>query len=230
MPSTFRSTGTSCASSTPTVPPAPSPRRTTSARAPSSSRACCRTSHRPTPRRPEPPVERPPWRWPRRCRLSRWCVYLAVGSPGAIDRDAEVQASAAQVEEMVARLAARLRENPDDVERLEAPRALVCGARPLRRVGRRLRQGGAARAARCEPARRLRRCARDGARPEPAGRAGEARAACARARARQPQGARARRHGRLRAQGFRGGRAVLEAHARRTCPRTPRMRAASART
>ena len=42
-------------------------------------------------------------------------LYLAVGSPGAIDREAEVQASAAQVEDMVARLATRLRENPEDV-------------------------------------------------------------------------------------------------------------------
>lgn len=59
-------------------------------------------------------------------RLAAWIVgatlpvlalalYLLVGNPEAIDREAELQASAAQVESMIARLAARLRENPDDV-------------------------------------------------------------------------------------------------------------------
>jgi cytochrome c-type biogenesis protein CcmH len=59
-------------------------------------------------------------------RVSAWVVggaipvlalvlYVLVGNPAAIDREAELQASAAQVEAMVARLAARLRENPDDV-------------------------------------------------------------------------------------------------------------------
>lgn len=47
-------------------------------------------------------------------------VYLAVGSPSAIDRPPEPQvqqhASAAQVAAMVERLAARMRENPDDVD------------------------------------------------------------------------------------------------------------------
>ena len=45
-------------------------------------------------------------------------VYFAVGSPGAIDRPPEPErhASAAQVAAMVERLAARLRENPDDVD------------------------------------------------------------------------------------------------------------------
>lgn len=45
-------------------------------------------------------------------------IYLAVGSPGAIDRPPEPQqhASAAQVGAMVERLAARLRENPDDAD------------------------------------------------------------------------------------------------------------------
>jgi cytochrome c-type biogenesis protein CcmH len=44
-----------------------------------------------------------------------FALYFLVGHPAAIDREAELQASAAQVEAMVARLAARLRENPDDV-------------------------------------------------------------------------------------------------------------------
>jgi cytochrome c-type biogenesis protein CcmH len=59
-------------------------------------------------------------------RLAAWAVgaaipvlavalYFLVGHPTAIERDAELEASAAQVEAMVARLAARLRENPDDV-------------------------------------------------------------------------------------------------------------------
>ena len=43
-------------------------------------------------------------------------VYFAVGNPGAIDRQAEHAVSARQVEAMVGRLAARLRENPDDAD------------------------------------------------------------------------------------------------------------------
>ena len=43
-------------------------------------------------------------------------LYLMVGNPGAVKREAEVQASAAQIQAMVGRLAARLRENPDDVD------------------------------------------------------------------------------------------------------------------
>src|SRR5688572_10655952 len=43
-------------------------------------------------------------------------VYLLVGNPSAVDREAAHQASATQVEAMVERLAARLRENPDDVD------------------------------------------------------------------------------------------------------------------
>ena len=43
-------------------------------------------------------------------------LYLLVGSPGAIMREAEQATNAHQVEGMVARLAARLRENPDDVD------------------------------------------------------------------------------------------------------------------
>src|SRR5262249_35451793 len=42
-------------------------------------------------------------------------LYVLVGNPGAIDREAQLHASRAQVEAMVERLAARLRENPDDV-------------------------------------------------------------------------------------------------------------------
>jgi cytochrome c-type biogenesis protein CcmH len=42
-------------------------------------------------------------------------LYLLVGNPGAVNREAELEASAAQLEAMVARLAARLRDDPDDV-------------------------------------------------------------------------------------------------------------------
>jgi cytochrome c-type biogenesis protein CcmH len=42
-------------------------------------------------------------------------LYLLAGSPAAIDREAQLHASRAQVEAMVERLSARLRENPDDV-------------------------------------------------------------------------------------------------------------------
>ena len=41
-------------------------------------------------------------------------VYVVVGNPSAVDREEVHRASAAQVEAMVERLAARLRENPDD--------------------------------------------------------------------------------------------------------------------
>jgi cytochrome c-type biogenesis protein CcmH len=47
--------------------------------------------------------------------LAAVALYVLVGNPGAIDRDAQLHASRAQVEAMVERLAARLRENPDDV-------------------------------------------------------------------------------------------------------------------
>jgi cytochrome c-type biogenesis protein CcmH len=43
-------------------------------------------------------------------------LYLLVGNPGALDRAADMQASAAQIEGMVSRLVARLRDNPDDIE------------------------------------------------------------------------------------------------------------------
>jgi cytochrome c-type biogenesis protein CcmH len=43
-------------------------------------------------------------------------LYLLVGSPGAIVSEAEHATNAQQVEGMVSRLAARLRENPDDVD------------------------------------------------------------------------------------------------------------------
>jgi cytochrome c-type biogenesis protein CcmH len=60
-------------------------------------------------------------------RLALWTVaatvpalalvlYFLVGNPAAVDRAAALQASAAQVEAMVERLAARLRENPEDVD------------------------------------------------------------------------------------------------------------------
>lgn len=42
-------------------------------------------------------------------------LYFMVGNPGAIDREATLQATAAQIESMIERLAAHLRENPDDV-------------------------------------------------------------------------------------------------------------------
>jgi cytochrome c-type biogenesis protein CcmH len=52
--------------------------------------------------------------------LLAFAVYFLVGTPAAIeresDREAAAHASAAQVEAMVERLAARLRDNPEDVE------------------------------------------------------------------------------------------------------------------
>jgi cytochrome c-type biogenesis protein CcmH len=47
--------------------------------------------------------------------LACLALYLLVGSPGTIEREAQRQATQAQIEGMVARLVARLRENPDDV-------------------------------------------------------------------------------------------------------------------
>ena len=43
-------------------------------------------------------------------------VYFAVGSPRTIERAAEHTVTAQQIEGMVARLAAKLRENPDDID------------------------------------------------------------------------------------------------------------------
>ena len=43
-------------------------------------------------------------------------VYLVVGSPRMIDREAEHQITVQQLEGMVARLAAKLRDNPDDLD------------------------------------------------------------------------------------------------------------------
>jgi cytochrome c-type biogenesis protein CcmH len=48
--------------------------------------------------------------------LLAFTVYLLVGNPGAVELEAAAHPSAAQVESMVERLAARLRENPEDVE------------------------------------------------------------------------------------------------------------------
>lgn len=48
--------------------------------------------------------------------LAALAVYLAVGSPGMIQREAEHSVTAQQVEAMVARLAVKLRDNPDDVD------------------------------------------------------------------------------------------------------------------
>jgi cytochrome c-type biogenesis protein CcmH len=42
-------------------------------------------------------------------------LYVLVGTPAAVDREGQLHASRAQVEGMVERLAARMRENPDDV-------------------------------------------------------------------------------------------------------------------
>jgi cytochrome c-type biogenesis protein CcmH len=49
--------------------------------------------------------------------LAALAVYLAVGSPGALSPQADPGAvTAEQIDEMVGRLAARLRENPDDAD------------------------------------------------------------------------------------------------------------------
>ena len=43
-------------------------------------------------------------------------IYFVNGTPGAIDREAQHAVSAQQIEAMVARLAARMRENPDEAD------------------------------------------------------------------------------------------------------------------
>ncbi|MEA3194909.1 MAG: cytochrome c-type biosis protein CcmH [Betaproteobacteria bacterium] len=48
--------------------------------------------------------------------LAALAIYFGVGSPRMIDRQAEAPVTAQQVEAMVARLAAKLRENPDDTD------------------------------------------------------------------------------------------------------------------
>lgn len=48
--------------------------------------------------------------------LAALAVYFGVGSPRVIERQAEAQVSVQQVEAMVARLAVKLRDNPDDTE------------------------------------------------------------------------------------------------------------------
>jgi hypothetical protein len=77
------------------------------------------------------------WRFP----LLAVGVYFIVGSPRMIEREAEHMVTAKQVEAMVARLAARLRENPNDVD---GWRLLGRSYSALQRFrsGRRLRAGG----------------------------------------------------------------------------------------
>jgi len=62
----------------------------------------------------EPPVRRFAWALAAAVPLVAAVLYVLVGTPGSIDREAQLHASRAQVEAMVERLAARLRENPDD--------------------------------------------------------------------------------------------------------------------
>ncbi|OAI53754.1 hypothetical protein AYO46_03245 [Betaproteobacteria bacterium SCGC AG-212-J23] len=64
------------------------------------------------------PRARAAWSWAAGAviPLLALAVYFTVGSPSMIQREAEHMVTAQQVEAMVARLAARLRENPDDVD------------------------------------------------------------------------------------------------------------------
>jgi cytochrome c-type biogenesis protein CcmH len=63
----------------------------------------------------EPQGRRFAWALAAAVPLAAAALYVLVGNPGAVDREAQLHASRAQVESMVERLAARLRENPDDV-------------------------------------------------------------------------------------------------------------------
>ena len=103
-----------------------------------------------------------------RCRCLRSACISCVGSPGA-DRAARRAARRpiSRSKRMVERLAAKLKRKSRRRRRLEAARPLLCGARPLSRIGRGLCAGGGALAARCGPARRFRRRARHGERAEP---------------------------------------------------------------
>ena len=65
---------------------------------------------------PRPDGRRAAWVLAAAVPIAAAAVYLVVGTPAAIVREAEQQVTAAQVEAMVARLAARLRENPEDVD------------------------------------------------------------------------------------------------------------------
>jgi len=69
---------------------------------------------------PDAPAAEPPgrgfaWTLAASVPLAAVALYVLVGNPGGIDREAQLHASRAQVESMVERLAARQRENPDDV-------------------------------------------------------------------------------------------------------------------
>jgi cytochrome c-type biogenesis protein CcmH len=65
---------------------------------------------------PAPPPRRwfVPWTAGLAIPLAAVAVYFVVGSPRLIERQAEHTIAAQQIESMVARLAAKLRENPDD--------------------------------------------------------------------------------------------------------------------
>jgi len=74
----------------------------------------------PAAQQPDTPAVEPPgrgfaWTLAAAVPLAAVALYVLVGNPGGVDREAQLHASRAQVEGMVERLAARLRENPDDV-------------------------------------------------------------------------------------------------------------------
>lgn len=69
---------------------------------------------------PDSPVRRPAGRWAAlmvgaAVPILAVILYVAIGNPAAVQGDPNA-VSAAQIEDMVARLAARLRENPEDAE------------------------------------------------------------------------------------------------------------------